>query len=157
MFHEEYLKRRDELLSIRTDSMGSFDKTILSLATGGLALSIVFLDKIGAPFDVATYQLIAATWLSLLGVIIANLLSYIFAKWNMDRKIKQLDDRYRDPKPESNTVEKTFWQRTATDVLNYLALACFVLAVLFFTVYLHRILLNKCDAQLSRQLNGVTK
>ena len=92
MDHEEYLKRRDELLNIRTESFNSFDKAVMSLATGSLALTITFLDKIGTPFNRLTFFLIFATWILLFIVILANLLSYMFAKCNMDRKIKELDD-----------------------------------------------------------------
>ena len=95
MDHQEYLKRRDELVKIRTDSHDSFDKAVLSLATGSLALSVAFLDKIGAPFSRLTFSLIFATWITLFLVILANLLSYLFAKSNMDQKIQQLDETYR--------------------------------------------------------------
>ena len=137
MSYEEYLKRRDELLKIRTDSSDSFDKAVLSLATGSLALSIAFLDKIGAPFNRITYCLIFATWISLFGVILTNLLSYLFAKSNMDRKIQYLDDKYRDEidsnQPSKPAVEKTFWQRTATNICNSLALVFFFISMLFFS------------------------
>ena len=62
MTHDEYLKRRDELLKIRTVSLDAFDKAILTLATGSLALSITFLDKIGKPYNVLTSALIFVSW-----------------------------------------------------------------------------------------------
>jgi hypothetical protein len=93
MNHEEYMKRRAELLAIRDDSFEAFDKSILTLSTGCLALSITFLDKIGRPFNKITFILIFASWLAFLIVIVFNLASYLFAKWNMDKKIDELNQR----------------------------------------------------------------
>ncbi len=158
MEHTEYLKRREELIKIRTDSFISFDKAVLSLATGGLALSITFLDKIGSPFSAATYILIFLTWLSFLVVILANLLSYHFAKANMWEKIRELDDKYKqelnqaqpalidppvkpaiaEPAVEPET-EKQFWQRRATEICNSAAVYVFVAGVVFFTAYVIQI------------------
>ncbi|MBN1362167.1 MAG: restriction endonuclease [Sedimentisphaerales bacterium] len=90
MKHDEYLKRRDELLQIRMDSFSSFDKAILSLATGSLALSIAFLDKIGQPFNCFSFVLILFAWIFFFVVILFNLASYLFARQNMDRKIAEL-------------------------------------------------------------------
>lgn len=140
--HEEYLRRRDELLTIRTDSLGTFDKAVLSLATGSIALSIAFLDRIGTPFNGRTIYLISLSWGVFLLVILANLASYLLAKWNMDRKIEELDDRYRKATERTTTEptvppkEKTFWQRTATDACNITAFVLFFLGMLTFTLYI---------------------
>lgn len=131
MTHEEYLKRRDELLKIRSESFDSFDKTVLSLATGSLALSITFLDKIGNPFDKLTYFLILAMWIGLIFAVLSNLLSYIFAKWNMDKKIEELDKNYG-----KNVAERTFWQRKATNYCNNISVIVFFLSIFSFTWYI---------------------
>jgi hypothetical protein len=141
MTHDEYLERRAELYKIRTTSEDSFDKVVLSLATGCLALSITFLDKIGKPFDAYTYHLIFAVWISFFAVIVANLVSFCFAKWNMDRKIQELDTRYRNEiqslAPEESAAEETsFWQRTATAVCNMIALVAFFVGTLCFVLYI---------------------
>ncbi|WP_319409600.1 hypothetical protein [uncultured Desulfosarcina sp.] len=138
MEHEEYLKRRDELLGIRMDSFSSFDKAILSLATGSLALSITFLEKIGEPFSGLTFALILIAWVAFFLVILFNLASYYFARANMDKKIADLDDRYRKElkteKPDESP-EPTFWQNRATSMCNTIAFVAFCTGVLFFVIY----------------------
>ena len=94
MDHGEYLKRRDELLAMRDDSFEAFDKSILTMSTGCLALSVTFLDKIGRPFNEVTFFLIFASWAAFLIVIVSNLASYLCAKSNMDKKIDELDKKY---------------------------------------------------------------
>lgn len=139
MEHEEYLKRRDELLKIRTESLNAFDKAILSLATGSLALSITFLDKIGKPFNLLTISLIFISWAAFFFVILANLVSYLFAKSNMDRKMNELDATYKKEIESGESVkevEKTFWQRTATDICNICAFVFFFVGVAAFTYYI---------------------
>jgi len=143
MDYPEYLKRRDELAKIRTDSFVAFDKAILSLATGGLALSITFLDKIGAPFDATSFVLISIAWVSYFIVILANLFSYLFAKANMDKKLEELDSNYTKElathQPTQPAVETQFWQRTATNVCNVIALGAFAFGTLFFLLYIGKI------------------
>jgi len=139
MTEDEYIKRRDELLRIRTDSFSSFDKAILSLATGSLALSIAFLDKIGEPFSCATFACIFLAWVFFFLVVLLNLGSYYCARANMDRKIDHLDARYKqelssetaDPSPE-----QVFWQRRATARCNTGAFIAFAAGVMFFVIYI---------------------
>jgi hypothetical protein len=156
MDHTDYLKRRDEFLKIRTDSFNSFDKAVLSLATGSLALSITFLDKIGAPFNKLTYIFIFITWASLFVVILANLLSYLFAKSNMDRKIDELDDKYKAeikaPPTTKEAAEKIFWQRRATNICNNIAFVTFFVSIIFFISYIVAIQIHNYDqAQLEKK------
>ncbi len=139
MNHEEYLKRRDELLGIRMGSFSSFDKAILSLATGSLALSITFLDRIGKPFDNTTFAMIFLTWISFFLVILFNLASYLFALSNMNRKIAELDCRYKkelDTNKEDTKPEVVFWQNRAISVCNIGAFIAFFAGVLLFVVYI---------------------
>jgi len=139
MDHQEYLKRRDELLAIRMDSFSSFDKAILSLATGSLALSMAFLEKIGEPFNRATFTLIVLTWVSFFVVILFNLASYHFARVNMDKKITELDNRYQqglESEKVDASPEAVFWQKRATSISNSGAFVAFCVGVLFFVIYI---------------------
>ncbi len=138
MEHHDYLKRRDELLAIRMDSFSSFDKAILSLATGSVALSVAFLDKIGKPFSGMSFTLILLVWICFFLVVLLNLASYLFARQNMDRKISELDDRYRK-ELETNTgdpsAETVYWQKQATSWCNALAFVTFAAGMLLFVIY----------------------
>ena len=145
MDYDEYIKRRDELLGIRMDSFRSFDKAILSLSTGSLALSITFLDRIGKPFSRATFTLIAFAWVLFFLVIVFNLGSYYFARANMDRKIAELDARYQrelDSKIPDTSPEAVFWHNRATSFCNTGAFITFVAGVLFFVLYIITIQTN---------------
>ena len=145
MNHEEYMKRRAELLAIRDDSFEAFDKSILTLSTGCLALSIAFLDKIGRPFNKVTCFLIFASWTAFLMVILFNLASYLFAKSNMDKKIYELDNKYKkelETKNADDAPEKVYWQNKATRFCNTTALILFCAGVLTILIYAFLIQIN---------------
>ena len=128
MDHQEYLKRRAELLAIREDSFEAFDKSILTISTGCLALSVAFLDKIGKPFNKVTFFLIFASWAAFLMVLVFNLASYLFAKSNMDKKINELDKKYKKElktKKVDDAPETIYWQNKATRACNNAAFIAF--------------------------------
>jgi len=145
MNHEEYLKRRAELLAIRDDSFEAFDKSILTLSTGCLALSIAFLDKIGRPFNKVTFVLIFASWTAFLMVIVFNLASYLFAKSNMDSKINELDNKYRKElktQEADDNQEAVYWQNKATRFCNKSAFIAFCIGVFTILTYVSLIQIN---------------
>jgi hypothetical protein len=145
MNHEEYLKRRAELLAIRDDSFEAFDKSILTLSTGCLALSITFLDRIGRPFNKVTFFLIFASWVAFLTVLVSNLASYLFAKSNMDRKIEEIDNKYKkelETNKADDAPETVFWQNKATGFCNNFAFIVFCIGVLTILTYVSLIQIN---------------
>lgn len=145
MNHEEYLKRRAELLAIRDDSLGDFDKSILTLSTGCLALSIAFLDKIGRPFNKVTFILIFASWAAFLMVLVFNLASYRFANSNMDKKIDELDNKYKkesETEKVDDAPETVYWQNKITRFCNKSAFVAFFIGVCTILTYISLIQIN---------------
>lgn len=138
MDHDEYLKRREELLDIRMDSFSSLDKAILTLSTGSLVLSVTFLEKIGKPFNLLTLFLILMAWAAFFLGIIFNLCSYWFARANMDRKIEELNRTYLNELicgREGDSPEGVCREKRATCFCNTAALATFFVGVLLFLAY----------------------
>lgn len=133
---EYYQKRRDELSTIRSDSTDSYDKTILQLSTGALAITVAFLEKIGKPYSDVTNLLISASWVGFLLVVILNLLSFYFARKNMDFKIQDLDDRYKGYKPGTEwPPEKFSCYKKVTEFCNRATLWLFFGATVLFVIY----------------------
>lgn len=134
--NEHYYKRREELLRIRSNSTVSYDKTILQLSTGALAITVAFLEKIGKPYSNVTNLLISVSWIVFLFVIILNLLGFYFARKNMDFKIQDLDDRYKNYKPGTEwPPEKFSCYRKVTEFCNGATLWLFFGATILFVVY----------------------
>lgn len=158
MNHDEYLKRRDELLAIRADSFDSFDKYIVTLSTGCLALSITFLDKIGKPFNKATFVLIAVSWVAFLVVLLFNLASYLFAKSNMDKKIAEIDKKYKkelETEKEDDAPETIYWQNKVTKCCNNAAFVVFLIGVCTIVIYVSLIQYNNYSVM--KEINKETR
>ena len=133
---EYYRKRREELSRIRSNSTDSYDKTLLQLSTGALAITVAFLEKIGKPYSDITNLLISVSWIGFLLVIIFNLLGFYFARKNMDFKIQDLDDRYKNYKPGTEwPPEKFSCYRKVTEFCNSATLWLFFAATILFVVY----------------------
>lgn len=134
--NEHYHKRREELSRIRRDSTVSYDKTILQLSSGALAITVAFLEKIGKPYSDVTNLLISVSWIGFLVVIILNLLGFYFARKNMGFKIKDLDDRYKNYKPGTELPpEKFSCYRKITEFCNEATLWLFLGTTILFVIY----------------------
>jgi len=158
MNHDEYLKRRDELVAIRADSFDSFDKHIVTLSTGCLAISITFLDKIGKPFNKATFVLIVASWIAFLVVLLFNLASYLFAKLNMDKKIAEIDKKYKkelETEKEDDAPETFYWQHKVTKFCNNAAFVVFLIGVCTIVIYVSLIQYN--NYSIMKEINKETR
>lgn len=133
---EYYLDRREVLSKIRSSSTESYDKTILQLSTGALAITVAFLEKIGKPYSDITNLLISASWIGYLLVIILNLLSFYFARKNMDFKIKDLDDRYKNYESDTGWPPEQFsCYRKVTEFCNTATLWLFFVSTALLVVY----------------------
>jgi len=133
---EYYRKRREELSKIRSSSIDSYDKTILQLSTGALAITIAFLEKIGKPYSDITNLLINASWIGFLLIIIINLLGFYFAVKNMDFKINDLDERYKKHLNDDSWPEEKFsCYKKVTEFCNRATLWLFFCAATLFVIY----------------------
>ncbi len=148
MNHEEYQKRRAELLAIRDDSLEAFDKSVLTLSTSYLAISVVFIDKFGRPFDNVTTFLIHVSLLAFILVLVSNLASYLFAKKNMDKKIHELDNKYREELKTgkvNDAPETVYLHKKMTGACNQFSFIMFFIGVFTIMIYIVLIQINNCS------------
>ncbi|MEK6646307.1 MAG: hypothetical protein AABY84_06515 [Candidatus Firestonebacteria bacterium] len=142
-YYDDYIRRRDEFNKIRSDTMDSVDKIILTLSTGTLVLSITFLDKIGKPINYSF--ILVCSWCFLMVSLLLNILSFIFARINIENKIQDLDDKYEERKEDKKYfVEKNFIWEKWTDFCNYFALFSFLIGIISFFIYALIIIFDNC-------------
>lgn len=133
---EIYKERRAELVKIRADSLDSFDKAVLQLSTGTLVITVTFLDKIGKPYDALTNWLLLLSWICFILVIIGNLLSFYFARKNMDFKITDLNRRVKEHQEKWLDSDEQFSNyKKATEFCNQAVLFVFLIGTVFFLTY----------------------
>jgi hypothetical protein len=134
--YDSYVKERDSLNHSSLEISGRYDKSVLFLSGGALALSVTFIEKI-APSPVAwTFALLAMAWLLLISCVVLELYALATSQTAINEQIRLLDLEYdqflqdlssNTAVKESPTVpagENKFTARTRR--LNVWSLRCLV-------------------------------
>lgn len=129
--YQTYLAERKILIDAERDTAHQFDKAILTLAAGALALSITFINQIAPqPKPNSIYFLITA-WsffgLSILSTLISFLTSQIACRQMREVLDQQQVTKNKDYKEPS--------AKTWTNVLNYFSIGSFILGVIFLVIF----------------------
>jgi hypothetical protein len=92
--YESYVKERENLNHSSLEISGRYDKSVLFLSGGALALSVTFIEKI-APSPVAwTFVLLAAAWLFLISCVVLELYALATSQTAINEQIRLLDAEY---------------------------------------------------------------
>src|ERR1051325_2843837 len=94
--YETYIQDRDALRNDSLEVSGRYDKAVLALAGGALALSVTFLEKI-APHPVPwTFILLALAWLCLIASVLLELYALSTSQTVTNEQIAIADEEYRE-------------------------------------------------------------
>jgi hypothetical protein len=131
--YQIYLEERTQLITAERDTAKQFDKAILTLSAGALALSITFIKQIASqPKQNSIYWLIAA-WsffcLSLLSTLISFLTSQ--AACRNQREILDGDIAKKDDSELVHKNKASSW----TNTLNYFSIITFILGVVSLIIF----------------------
>ncbi|WP_258526248.1 hypothetical protein [Vibrio tarriae] len=137
---EIYDSFRDELLKRQLSNTENYDKSILTLSSAGLAISLTFL-KILVPIEQAVHLwLMKASWGCFLFSIICSLLAYLVSNAAISKQMSIAEDYYVN-KSES-AFSKCNWLSVLNNYLNYAVGLLFIVAistvVLFVTLNLRQ-------------------
>src|SRR6266478_3737410 len=92
--YESYVKERETLRDSSLEISGRYDKSILFLSGGALALSLTFIEKI-APLPTAwTFVLLATAWLLLIASVVLELYALATSQTAINEQITILDAEY---------------------------------------------------------------
>lgn len=93
-FYQACLMERSRLISSKAEATKSFDQALLTFTSGGLVLSVTFVEKIVADPPESIW-LLYSTWI-LFGLSLSCvLLSFLFSQAAFQREIDAVDRRYR--------------------------------------------------------------
>ena len=119
--YEAYIKDKD---SLRNDSLqvsDRYDKAILALAGGALALSITFLEKI-APHPAGwTFYILGTAWLCLIGSLLLEMFALATSQTVTNEQIELLNEDYRQfllSLPEQTQLEPPPEKPASKDVIQ---------------------------------------
>lgn len=127
-----YVRERTLLVEMEQKSADQHDKAILTIASGGLALSVTFLKDI-APHPLSeTWKYLGAAWVCFVVGILTILLSFQTSQSACRKQRDFLDDLYQ--KGTASEAEKNWWS-SWTNWLNWGSYALVFFAIVFFTLF----------------------
>jgi len=131
--NETYLDEyRNYLISSNQQSQDTLDKFLISLSSGALGISIVFLTNIIKENTVLCKELLFISWLFFVFTILIVLFSFISSIFSFKESINQTDDnKIYDESPGG------IWN-IITIILNVLSIISFItglILLLFFVKY----------------------
>jgi magnesium-transporting ATPase (P-type) len=125
--YQVYLEERKQLITVERDTAQQFDKAILTLAAGALALSITFINQIAPnPRPHSVYFLIGA-WILFCASLLSTLTSFLTSQVACRKQRDILDDKISSKKNN----KAASW----TNGLNYCSIFFFILGVVSLIVF----------------------
>lgn len=92
--YAEYSAQRDSMHAASLEAAGRSDRAVLTIATGALAVSIAFLDKIAAQPNPSSIFFLVGAWGFLVVAIISQLLALSSSQKACQCQIEILDSEY---------------------------------------------------------------
>jgi len=127
------------------ESAAKFDQYMITLASGAIGLSILFLEKVAKDPSPDTFAWLIQSWFLFAGALIAMLTSFLLNQyaWKLQRDILDLarcQQTRQDPPVHLRALQKKKnWEKnrrcTVVNSLNLLALILFFLGVVSFLIF----------------------
>ena len=131
--HRTYSEYMNQLHSERHSSFVQFDKAILSLSGGTLAVSIAFIKDLVPLTELVCLPLLLVSWVLLGLSITSTVVSFLFSQNAYARQIASAERYFVDGEQEARETENPF--SVVTSRLNYFSAACFMSALLATIVF----------------------
>jgi hypothetical protein len=105
--YESYVKERESLNHSSLEISGRYDKSVLFLSGGALALSVTFIEKI-APAPVAwTFVVLGTAWLLLISCVVFELYALATSQTAINEQVRLLDAEYDEFLRAASDTAKT--------------------------------------------------
>lgn len=132
--YDVYLEERKLLIDAEREGARTFDKAILTLSAGALALSITFLEKVVPISKATTRWPLTASWIAFGVSIFLILFSFLTSQWACIKQREILDSEWLDVPKQQKQNQKNRWT-TATTVLNITSIFAFAAGITFFCYF----------------------
>lgn len=115
---------RGRLDDLRINQHTTFDKTLVTLSTGGIGLSVLLFQWIAERQDLVGVSIMVTSWIVLLVGLLCNLASYLTSAEDVRNEISRIDEEISSGEAVEDAGNLF---RSVTKFLNWIALACFTL------------------------------
>ena len=131
--HKNFLLARSALESASHKVAEQFDKAVMTLAAGGLSMSLLFIQKIAPQPKPDTLCYLTAGWIGFTASLLFVLSSFLFGYQSFRREIHILQKMYKNP-----DIEKMpNWWTTIALVFNWVSAAALIAGagfIVFFAI-----------------------
>jgi len=134
--YQIYLDERKSLNDAIKETAHQFDKAILTLAAGALALSLTFIKDIAPTPKIGTFYLLFFAWATFIISILATLISFFTSQKACQRQIKIVEIEFLEERSEENDNDKMDNPfNRYTRILNMVSIAFFILGVILLIIF----------------------
>jgi TRAP-type C4-dicarboxylate transport system permease small subunit len=130
--YQTYIEERRSLIEASRVSAEQFDKYILTLSTGALALSITFLKNIAPVPQTDTIVFLVLSWLCLIICALLTLVSFLTSQKACSIQIEILEKNYL---PDEKPVDSKNQMSSFTIWLNRLSIFFFIIGVSLLAIF----------------------
>ena len=124
-----------QLLADRSKSYEAFDKAILTLSGGGLALSLTFINNIIPLATAKNIGVLIVSWVLFALSILITLTSFVSSQFALEKQRKLAEDYYLK-NDEAAPTRPNIWNRT-TRILNLISGLFFIVAVVLLLYFVN--------------------
>jgi hypothetical protein len=124
-------KDRDKIIEAINDSQNHFEKNLVYLSAGSLALSIGFIEKIAKQNSVNCKWLIIISWLLLALTLLLNLASHLISVENSSKAREEIDLDLPGQVLYANITQRNNKMRK----INWITFFLFALGVITSVIY----------------------
>jgi len=126
-----YIDTRKAYVESKNVSLTSFDKYILTLASGALGISLTFINTIVPDIERATVTLLIIGWSGVIVSILSTLSSFLTSQWAFTVQIKVLDKSYTT----NEEVDKYNVPGIITNALNVISIIGFIVGAFMLAIF----------------------
>lgn len=128
-----YERTKDELVHSQRSNSENFDKSILTLSSAGIGITVSFLSNIININEATLIVILFLSWFLFCAAIILTILSFVNSQRGIKLQLDYSEKYYLDCKEEYLTKENKFANRVEN--LNNWSARCFIGAIISLIVF----------------------
>lgn len=137
--YQVYLEEREQLIDAERETVQQFDKAILTLADGALALSITFINQIAPHPKSHSKWFLLIAWILFCLSLLSTLISFLASQVACRRQREILDKRWFMKDKDKSMSDKNHADKNnaaiLTNKLNYVSIAFFIFGIIFLIIF----------------------
>lgn len=130
-----YIEYRNHLLKLQMMNSENFDKSILSLSSTLLALSLAFIKDIVDLKTAVNMPLLKCSWIFLAGAILITLISFLLSQLGISKQLKYAIEYYLNQ--NEDYFDKFNIYASLNKLSAYISALFFIIGIILTVLFVH--------------------